>query len=246
MMISYKSVKYAISDNVCSFISPIAPTSLSDYCTRFADGFIVTIELLALACFVGFFLAVAIVLARLSSFKTLSLAATAYCYVFRGTPLLVQLWVAYFGFGALGQDTVGPLWYVLSDSWLVGLFVLTLNTSSYVAEILRGGIINVHKGQMEAAAACGMSWFTAMRHIMLPQAIRSSWPAYGNEVILLMKGSALVSTITVLDLMGQTRTIFARTYSLDIYVYAAMFYLLLTAAITLLLKAMERRWSREH
>ena len=123
--------------------------------------------------------------------------------------------------------------------------VLTLNTSAYVTEILRGGLVNIDKGQMEAAKVCGISWFNAMRHILFPQALRVSWPAYGNEVILLMKGSALVSTITVLDLMGQTRTIFARTYSLDIYLYAAIFYLVLTGVITIMLKTVENRWARE-
>ena len=180
------------------------------------------------------------------SFKTLSVVATSYCYLFRGTPLLVQLWIAYFGIGALGQEVVGPFWFILSDSWLVGLMVLTLNTSAYVAEILRGGLVNINKGQMEAAKVCGISWFNSMRHILFPQALRISWPAYGNEVILLMKGSALVSTITVLDLMGQTRTVFARTYSLDIYLYAAVLYLVLTGVITLLLRTMEKRWARQY
>ena len=241
----YTDLKYAASDGVCAVVSPIAPKGLADYCSRFADGFIVTVELLSLACLFGFILAVIIVLARLSPFKTLSLVATSYCYLFRGTPLLVQLWIAYFGIGALGQEAVGPLWVILSNGWLVGLMVLTLNTSAYVAEILRGGLVNIDKGQMEAAKVCGISWFKAMRHILFPQALRISWPAYGNEVILLMKGSALVSTITVLDLMGQTRTVFARTYSLDIYLYAAILYLVLTGVITLMLKAVEKHWAKE-
>ena len=242
----YNDIKYAVSDGVCAVVSPVAPKAFADYCSRFADGFIVTIELLSLACFLGFILAVIIVLARLSRFKTLSVVATSYCYLFRGTPLLVQLWIAYFGIGALGQEVVGPFWFILSDSWLVGLMVLTLNTSAYVAEILRGGLVNINKGQMEAAKVCGISWFNSMRHILFPQALRISWPAYGNEVILLMKGSALVSTITVLDLMGQTRTVFARTYSLDIYLYAAVLYLVLTGVITLLLRTMEKRWARQY
>ena len=242
----YTDIKYAVSDGVCAIVSPVAPNAFADYCSRFADGFIVTIELLSLSCLLGFILAVILVLARLSRFKVLSATATTYCYVFRGTPLLVQLWIAYFGIGALGQETVGPFWVILSNSWLVGLMVLTFNTSAYVTEILRGGLVNIDKGQMEAAKVCGISWFKAMRHILFPQALRISWPAYGNEVILLMKGSALVSTITVLDLMGQTRTVFARTYSLDIYFYAAILYLALTGVITLMLKTMEKRWAKEH
>ena len=94
---------------------------------------------------------------------------------------------------------------------------------------------------MEAAVATGMTWFQSMFHIMLPQAFKIAWPAYGNEVVLLMKGSALVSTITVLDLMGQTRTVFSRSYNLEVYAYSAVLYLLLAGAITLLFKFGENR-----
>jgi polar amino acid transport system permease protein len=119
--------------------------------------------------------------------------------------------------------------------------VLTLNTAAYAAEIFRGGIVNVPRGQIEAATAIGMDWWTAMRRIVLPQALRISWPAYSNEVILLLKGSALVSTITVLDLMGQTRTIFARSYSLEIFLYAVVLYLIFSGTLTLLLRWIEAR-----
>lgn len=241
----YTDAKYALSDGLCVVLEPATPAAFAQYCSRFIDGFIVTGELLVLSCLIGFIVAVGVVLARLSQSAALSWVATSYCYVLRGTPLLVQLWLAYFGLGALGAENLGPFWPIFSNSWLVGLLVLILNTSAYVAEILRGGLVNLHRGQMEAALACGMSWLAAMRHILLPQAIRISWPAYGNEVILLMKGSALVSTITVLDLMGQTRTIFARTYALDVYLYAAVLYLVLAALITLFFKAFERRWARQ-
>ena len=173
--------------------------------------------------------------------RALSLPAYVYTYVFRGTPLLVQLWVFYYGFGAIGEEGLGFLWPVFRDGYMVGLLTLTINTSAYAAEILRGGIVNVPNGQIEAAIASGMSWWTTMRRIVLPQAFRIAWPAYSNEVILLLKGSALVSTITVLDLMGQTRTIFARSYSLDIFLYAAVLYLILSGTLTVLLRWIEAR-----
>ncbi|NJO37449.1 MAG: ABC transporter permease subunit [Rhizobiales bacterium] len=154
----------------------------------------------------------------------------------------MQLWIAYFGLGGLGEDGLGPvLWAFFKDGWNIGLLVLTLNTGAYVAEILRGGIVNVPKGQMEAALAYGMTWLQAMRRIILPQAFKIAWPAYGNEVILLLKGSALISTITVLDLMGQTRTVFARSYNLEIYLYAAVLYLLLAGVITVAFRRIEAR-----
>ena len=237
----YLDAKLWASDGICAVLKPVSPTLFATSCGRFFDGFFVTIELLVITTLLGFALAILIALARSSNSTVLSNLAYAYCYVFRGTPLLVQLWVFYYGFGALGEAGLGPLWLLFRDAYSVGLVVLTINTSAYAAEIFRGGIANVPLGQFEAAIACGMNWWTIMRRIALPQALRIAWPAYSNEVILLLKGSALVSTITVLDLMGQTRTIFARSYSLDIFVYAALLYLILSATLTLLLRWIEGR-----
>jgi len=238
---AYRSAKFAISDGVCAGLKPITPELFGNACMRFIDGFLITLELMILACAIGFAVAAGLTFARISGARWLSIPAYLYTYVFRGTPLLVQLWVFYFGLGALGADGLGPLWPFFREAWWVGLLVLTLNTSAYVAEILRGGIQNVPRGQVEAAVATGMSPATSMRRIVFPQALRIAWPAYGNEVILLMKGSALVSTITVMDLMGQIRTVFSRSYSLEIFLYGAILYLALTGVLTLLLKMIERR-----
>ncbi len=237
----YLDAKIWASDLVCAALKPVSPALFADSCGRFFDGFFVTIELVVVSTLLGFTLAILLALARTSRSAVLSNLSYAYSYVFRGTPLLVQLWVFYYGFGALGAEYLGPLWPLFRDAYSVGLAVLTINTSAYAAEIFRGGIVNVPHGQLEAAIATGMSWSTMMRRIVLPQALRIAWPAYSNEVVLLMKGSALVSTITVLDLMGQTRTIFARSYSLDIFVYAAVLYLVLSAALTILLRLIENR-----
>ncbi|WP_299959596.1 ABC transporter permease subunit [uncultured Roseobacter sp.] len=237
----YQDLKYLLSDSVCVALSPISGDLFAKACPRFIDGFLVTIELLVLACGIGFFLAIGLTLARMSGRRPLSWPSTAFVYVFRGTPLLVQLWIVYFGFGSLGEETLGPLlWTFFKNPWLVGLLVLTLNTSAYVSEIFRGGLANVDRGQLEAALSIGMPWLRAMRRIMLPQAIRIAWPAYGNELVLMMKGSALISTITVLDLMGQTRTVFARNFDLTTYVYAAILYLVLAGIITAFIHGVER------
>jgi polar amino acid transport system permease protein len=238
---SYIDGKIWISDHLCASVGPLTPNLFATSCTRFADGFFVTVELLVLATLIGFVIAVLLALARTSNVPGLSLPAYAYTYVFRGTPLLVQLWVFYYGFGALGAEGLGPFWPLFRDAYTVGLIVLTINTAAYAAEIFRGGIANVAHGQVEAATAMGMGWWTTMRRIVLPQAFRIAWPAYSNEVVLLLKGSALISTITVLDLMGQTRTIFARSYSLDIFVYAAVLYLALSGSLTVLLRWIEAR-----
>jgi polar amino acid transport system permease protein len=237
----YPDTKIWLSDSVCAALQPVAPTLFATSCSRFIDGFLVTAELLVISTLIGFPLAIGIALARTSRSTLASGLAYAYCYVFRGTPLLVQLWVFYFGFGELGAERLGLLWPLFRDAYSVGVMVLAVNTAAYAAEIFRGGIANVPRGQVEAATACGMSWWTAQRRIVLPQAVRIAWPAYSNEVVLLLKGSALVSTITVLDLMGQTRTIFSRSYDLEIFVYAAVLYLVLSVTLTGLLRVIEGR-----
>jgi len=240
----YESLKFVVSDTICAGVSPFSSPLFGRFCPRFLDGFFVTVELLILASLIGFVLAVFLVLARSSNRALIFSSAALFVYCFRGTPLLVQLWIIYFGIGSLGPDNLGVLWVFFKSPWLVGLFVLILNTSAYVSEILRGGLVNVDKGQMEAAMSIGMSWLQAMRRILLPQALRLAWPAYGNELILLMKGSALLSTITVLDLMGQTRTIFARNFDLSTYVYAAILYLILAGIISGFIFVVERRFAR--
>jgi polar amino acid transport system permease protein len=237
----YRDVKIWLSDSVCTGLSPVSPELFANSCTRFLDGFFVSIELLLLSSLMGFVIAIGLAIARTSGIPLLSYPAFIYCYVFRGTPLLVQLWVFYFGFGSLGAAGLGPFWPLFRDAYMVGLITLTINTSAYAAEIFRGGIVNVPYGQVEAALAIGMDWWTRLRRIILPQALQISWPAYSNEVILLLKGSALVSTITVLDLMGQTRTIFSRSYNLEIFLYAIVLYLVLSGSLTILLRIMEAR-----
>jgi len=240
---SYFDGKIWLSDTICAAVKPASPAMFNEFCPRFFDGFFVSIELLVLSTLMGFVIAIAFALARTSGVAILSIPAYIYIYVFRGTPLLVQLWVFYFGLGALGAEGLGPLWPLFRDGYTVGLIVLTINTSAYSAEIFRGGIVNIPRGQREAATAAGMSWWTTMRRVVLPQALRIAWPAYSNEVILLLKGSALVSTITVLDLMGQTRTIFARNYSLEIFLYAIVLYLVLSGTLTVILRLIEARMS---
>ena len=241
----YQDLKYSLSDGVCAALAPVSGALFENFCSRFIDGFFVTIELLLLSCVIGFVLALLLVLARLSGNRLLSIPANLFVYCFRGSPLLVQLWIIYFGIGSLGAEGLGSLWGFFSQPWLVGLLVLTLNTSAYVCEILRGGFINVNAGQLEAAMSIGMSWPKAMRRIMLPQALRIAWPAYGNELILLMKGSALISTITVMDLMGQTRTIFARNFDLSTYLYSAILYLTLAVLITLFITSVQRYFTKK-
>lgn len=217
---------------------------LARYGGRFVDGTLTTIELLVLASVAGVILAVPLALARVAGNRLIAIPAYTYIYLFRGTPLMVQLFLIYFGLAQFETVREGVLWPVLSSAWWCGLIGLTLNTTAYIAEILRGGIQAVPRGEVEAARAAGMSRGLLYRRIVLPRAFRIAWPAYGNEVILLLKSSALVSTITVFDLMGVTRTVFSRTYSLDIFVFAAIIYFLMTFVLTRLFRAAERRLNR--
>ena len=214
------------------------------YGDRFLDGTWVTLHLVFLSSVAGLCLAVPLALMRVSGNPLLRAPAWSYIYVFRGTPLLIQLFIIYYGLGQFEAVREGPLWPVLRSSWWCGLIELTLNTAAYTGEILRGGIRGVPHGEVEAARACGMSPFVMYRRVILPQAFRIAWPAYGNEVVLLLKGSALVSTITVFDLMGVTRTVFSRSYNLETFLWAALLYFAMTFALTWGFRAIERRINR--
>jgi len=217
---------------------------IPQYGDRLWDGTLITLKLVLIASVIGILLALPLSLARSSPRRRYWIPAYAYIYFFRGTPLLVQLFLIYYGLGQFEAVRESLLWPVLSDAEYCGLLGLTLNTTAYTAEILRGGIRAVPKGEIEAARAYGMGWWLLQRRIVLPRALRIAWPAYGNEVILLLKGSALVSTIAVWDLMGEARSIFSRTYALEVFLFAGVIYFLLTFVFTRLFHRVERRINR--
>lgn len=217
---------------------------ITQYGERFWDGTLITLKLVIMASVLGFLIALPMALARSSKSRRYWIPAYIYIYFFRGTPLLIQLFILYYGLGQFPAVTESFLWPVLGDAEWCGLIGLTLNTAAYTAEILRGGIRAVPKGEREAAQAFGMSWWMLQYRIVLPRALRIAWPAYGNEVVLLLKGSALVSTIAVWDLMGETRSVFARTYALEIFLYAAVIYFLLTFVLTRIFRQIEKRINR--
>lgn len=214
------------------------------YGSRLWDGTLITIKLVMLSSIAGMLIALPLALARSSKYRRYALPAYLYIYFFRGTPLLIQLFIIYYGLGQFSALTDSFLWSILGDAQWCGLIGLTLNTSAYVAEILRGGIRAIPRGEVEAARAFGMSWWLMQRRIILPRAMRIAWPAYGNEVILLLKGSALVSTIAVWDLMGETRSIFSRTYDINVFLLAAVIYFLMTFVFTRIFRQIDIRINR--
>lgn len=212
---------------------------------KLLDGALLTLELLAVALVFGMALALPMALARVSNAWWLRLPAYAYIFFFRGTPLLVQIFLIYYGLGQFESVRTGVLWPIVREPFWCAIIAFALNTGAYTAEILRGGIQAVPVGEVEAARAYGMSTALMYRRIVLPRALRIAFPAYGNEIILMLKGSALASTITLLDLTGMARTIIARTYMpVEIFLAAGAIYLAITFVFTRLFALAERRLNR--
>jgi len=196
-------------------------------------GLWLTLGLVALALILGFAIALPTALARLSAWAPLRWIAFAYVFFFRGTPLLVQIFLIYYGLSQFEAIRGSVLWPVLREPFWCTLIALALNTGAYTAEVFRGGILSVAHNQIEAARAIGMSPATTFRRIIWPQTIRQALPAYGNETILMVKASSLASTVTLLDITGVARTLAAETYMpIEIYTVAAMIYLALTFAMS--------------
>lgn len=212
---------------------------------KLLEGVVLTVELVILALILGMVFAVPTALMRVSQNWLLRGPAYAYIFFFRGTPLLVQIFLIYYGLGQFEAVRESILWPILREPFWCAIIAFALNTGAYTGEIFRGGIEAVPRGQIEAARAFGMSRSVCYRRIILPQAWRIAMPAYGNEVILMLKGSALASTITLLDLTGMARTIIARTYMpVEIFLAAGALYLLLTFLFTNGYKLLERRMNR--
>lgn len=211
---------------------------------KMLQGAGLTLELLAFAVVAGLALALPLGIARASRHWYVRAVPYAYIFFFRGTPLLLQLFIVYYGLAQFDAVRQGPLWPYLRDPYWCALATMTMHTAAYIAEILRGAIHAIPVGEVEAARALGMSRRQALLHIILPRAARIALPAYSNEVILMLKASAVVYTVTLFDIMGMTRTIIARTYeAMLFFCLAGVFYLLITIVLTRLFRLLEH-WLR--
>jgi len=215
------------------------------YGPRYLSGLWTTVTLVGQAVILGAILSLPLAFARMSNNRVIGGIAYSYVYVFRGTPLLAQLFLIYYGLGSFRPqlEAVG-LWWFFREAWYCGLLSLTLNTAAYQAEILRGAIESVPRGQHEGAAALGLSKSVALRKIILPQALIVALRPYGNEIILLIKGSAVVAIVTVYDLMGETRYAFSRTFDYQTYLWAAIFYLAIVETLRHIWAWLEARLTR--
>ncbi|WP_271272455.1 ABC transporter permease [Aliamphritea hakodatensis] len=206
------------------------------------QGITNTLTLTLLAFIVAFFVAIPLSMARLSQHSAINRAAYGYVYLFRGTPLLVQMFMLYYGLGEFNKELKQlGLWWFFRDAYFCGLLAFILNSTAYQAEILRGGIAAVPKGVQEAGAALGLSKLQIFRKLILPIAFARMLPAMGNELVLLLKASALISIITVPDIMGQARYLYSETFDLSVFYIAAVNYLFIVLAIEAIWKRLEIR-----
>lgn len=208
------------------------------------SGAPLTLQLAAFSVAAGAVLAVLLALMRLSGNPLLDYPARSYVFVFRGTPLLVQIFLIYYGLGQFPEIRDSFAWPFLRQPYWCALLALTLNTAAYSSEIIRGGILSVPFGQIEAARACGMSRALIFRRIVVPQGLRVALPAYGNEIILMTRSTALASVITLMEVTGIASKIIAETFRpVEVFICAGAIYLSLNFAISRGIALLERRLS---
>ena len=215
-----------------------------EYFPALLSGLPMTLKLAGLSLLIGFVLAVVLAVLRTSGIRSVEALVRGYVYVFRGTPLLVQMFLIYYGTGQFDFIKQSFLWPMLREAYWCAIIAMTLNTGAYTSEIIRGGIESVPWGQVEAAKACGMNAWLRFRRVVFPLAIRQALPGYGNEIILMIKGSAIVAIITVYDLMGETRRAYSRTFDFQTYIWAAIIYLALVETLRNIVEWIERRITR--
>jgi polar amino acid transport system permease protein len=218
---------------------------LQRYGGRMLQGLGLTLELVAISIVLGFLLAYPIARARIAGPWFLNWPAYGFINFFRGTPLLAQLYLIYYGSGQFRPflTDIG-LWSFFRDAFFCAILSFTLNTAAYQAEVFRGALLSVPRGQIEAAKALGLSNYRINRHILWPQALMVALRPLGNELILMVKASSIASLVTLYDLMGSTKLAFARSFDLSVYFYAALVYLAIVETIRRIWDVMERRLMR--
>ncbi len=207
---------------------------IADSLPLLLSGALITIEITALAVGIGFFIGLCVGVARLSSIRLLKYMAIVYADTIRGTPLLIQIFLIYFALPMLIGRQIDP--------FAAAVVACSINSGAYVSEIFRAGIQAIDKGQMEAARSLGLSWWQAMRFVVLPQAFSKILPPLGNEFIAMLKDTSLVSVIGFEELTRRGQLIIAKTYgSFEIWSTVALIYLVMTVSISQLVAFLEKR-----
>ncbi|SDW09848.1 ABC transporter permease [Marinobacter mobilis] len=209
------------------------------------DGLVTTVQLVFMSLLLGLVLALPLAIMRTAKSPYISRPIWLYTYLFRGTPLLIQLYIIYYGIAQIEgiQDTLW--WTIFREPFYPALLAFTLNTAAYTTEIIRGAIVATPNGEIEAAKAYGMNWALRMRRIVLPSAARRAVQAYSNEVIFMLHASAIASVVTIVDLTGAARNIYSRFYTpFDAFIAVAVLYMLLTFILVYVFRRLERHLLR--
>ncbi|MQB12440.1 ABC transporter permease subunit [Agrobacterium sp. ICMP 6402] len=210
------------------------PLFIRDSFLQLLSGVPLTLELTAFAFVIGLVLATLIALMQVSGLSVLRIPVSAYVFVIRGTPLLVQIFLIYYGLSQFRPtlQSLG-LWQFFREAYWCGILALSLNSAAYGSEVIRGGLQSVSRREIEAARACGMSGFLLYRRIILPLALRQALPAYGNELILMVKATSLVSIITMMEVTGIAARLISETYRpVEVFIAAGTIYLIINFLLT--------------
>ena len=209
---------------------------LPKYYTTYIDATVTTLKVSLIALLIGLLLGIVICLAKISTIKVLNVLATIYVEVIRNTPILVQIMIIYFALPEVG---------ISFTSFMSAIIALSINSGAYVSEIFRSGILAIDKGQMEAGRSLGLSYFQTMKFIILPQALKNSLPALGNEFISLVKESSIVYFVGVADIMFAANTVKNATYeTFGPYLIAAAIYFIITSVLSFLVKRLEKKLAK--
>ena len=204
---------------------------------------VITLKLLSVSLIIGLFIGLFFAILRLNKNIFINSFAYGYSYVFRGTPLLVQIFIIYFGLGQIEYLRSTVLWIILKEPYWCAIIAFALNTGAYTSEILRSAFQTIKPGTIEAGKSLGISNKVIFYKIQIPIAIRQSLPAYGNEIILMMKGTSLASTVTLMDLTGVAKYIISTTFKpIEVFIVAGGIYLFMTFIIHNFIKLLEKRY----
>ena len=211
---------------------------------KLLNAAVITLKLLSVSLIIGLFIGLFFAILRLNKNIFINRFAYGYSYVFRGTPLLVQIFIIYFGLGQIEYLRSTVLWVILKEPYWCAIIAFALNTGAYTSEILRSAFQTIKPGIIEAGKSLGISNKVIFYKIQIPIAIRQSLPAYGNEIILMMKGTSLASTVTIMDLTGVAKYIISTTFKpIEVFIVAGGIYLFMTFVIHNVIKFLEKKYS---
>ena len=211
---------------------------------KLLNATLVTLKLLSLSLIFGLILGLFFAILRLNKNIFLNRFSYFYSYIFRGTPLLVQIFIIYFGLGQIEFLRSSFLWIILKEPFWCAIIAFSLNTGAYTSEILRSAFETINKGFIEAGDSLGISKKIIFYKIQIPIAIKQSLPAYGNEIILMLKGTSLASTVTLMDLTGVAKYIISTTFKpIEVFIVAGGIYLFMTFIIHNFIRYLEKKYS---